>query len=72
MLPEDRLPRHSSTLLTKTYRIIAAVGNLQMANLLRMFDNDYGNACAAVGAVYFIGLILIAFAPETKGKPLPD
>lgn len=43
-----------------------------MANLLRMFDNDYGNACAAVGAVYFIGLILIAFAPETKGKPLPD
>ncbi len=53
-------------------RIIAAVGNLQMANLLRLFDNDYGNACAAVGAVYFVGLILIAFAPETKGKPLPE
>jgi len=53
-------------------RIIAAVGNLQMANLLLLFGNDYGNACAVVGGVYLVGLILICFAPETKGKPLPD
>ena len=53
-------------------RIIAAAGNLQMANLLAAFDNDYAQACAIVAGVYVVGLVLIAVAPETKGKPLPD
>ena len=53
-------------------RILAAAGNLQMANLLAAFDNDYGRACAVVAGVYMVGLVLIAVAPETKGKPLPD
>ena len=53
-------------------RIIAAVGNLQMASLLAAFNNDYGRACSVVAGVYFVGLILIALAPETKGKPLPE
>ncbi|MBN9118332.1 MAG: MFS transporter [Planctomycetes bacterium] len=53
-------------------RIIAAAGNLQMTNLLRAFDNDYAQACAIVAGVYVAGLVLIAFAPETKGKPLPE
>jgi MFS transporter, SHS family, sialic acid transporter len=53
-------------------RIIAAAGNLQMSNLLGLFGGDYAKACAVVAGVYVIGLILIAFAPETKGKPLPE
>ena len=53
-------------------RIIAAAGNLQMANLLTAFDKDYSRACALVAGVYVVGLVLIAFAPETKGKPLPE
>jgi MFS family permease len=53
-------------------RIIAAVGQLQMLNLLDAFDRNYANACAVVAAVYLFGLVLIAFAPETKGKPLPE
>ena len=53
-------------------RIIAAAGNLQMANLLAAFGNDYAQACAVVAGVYVVGLVLIAFAPETKGKPLPE
>jgi MFS family permease len=60
-------------------RIIAAAGNLQMSNLLAFFGGDsaaggesYAKACAVVAGVYFVGLILIAFAPETKGKPLPE
>jgi MFS family permease len=53
-------------------RIIAAAGNLQMPALLAAFDNDYGKACAVVAGVYIVGLVLIAFAPETKGKPLPE
>ncbi|HEY1188490.1 MAG TPA: MFS transporter, partial [Gemmata sp.] len=53
-------------------RIVAAAGNLQMANLLTFFDRDYSRACAVVAAVYVVGLVLIAFAPETKGRPLPE
>ena len=53
-------------------RIIAAAGNLQMANLLAQFDNDYGQACAVVAGVYCVGIVLILIAPETRGKPLPD
>ncbi|MCI0705373.1 MAG: MFS transporter [Planctomycetia bacterium] len=53
-------------------RIIAAAGNLQMANLLAAFNKDYSQACAIVAGVYVVGLLLIAIAPETKGKPLPE
>ena len=53
-------------------RIIAAAGNLQMVNLLAYFDKDYSRACALVAGVYVVGLVLIAIAPETKGKPLPE
>lgn len=53
-------------------RIIAAAGNLQMANLLAQFDNRYDYACSVVAAVYVVGLVLIAIAPETRGKPLPE
>jgi MFS family permease len=53
-------------------RIIAAAGNLQMANLLAAFGGDYAKACAIVAGVYLAGLVLIALAPETKGKPLPE
>ena len=53
-------------------RIIAAVGKLQMGNLLAAFDNDYARACSVVAGVYVVGLVLIGIAPETKGKPLPD
>ncbi len=53
-------------------RIIAAAGNLQMANLLAAFDNDYSRACTVVAGVYIVGLILIALSPETRGRPLPE
>jgi MFS family permease len=53
-------------------RVIAAAGTLQMANLLREFDDDYARACALVAGVYVVGLVLICVAPETKGKPLPE
>ena len=53
-------------------RIIAAAGNLQMSALMAFFNDDYAKACAVVPLVYAVGLILIAFSPETKGKPLPE
>jgi MFS transporter, SHS family, sialic acid transporter len=54
-------------------RILAAVGTLITGNLMRGFsENDYAKACSIMSSVYLLGLVLILFAPETKGKPLPD
>jgi hypothetical protein len=53
-------------------RVIAAVGVLQVGNLLALFGGDYARACGAVGLVYLIGLGLIWLAPETRGRPLPE
>jgi MFS family permease len=53
-------------------RIIAAVGTLQMGNLRLLFDNSYPRACSALSFIYLLGLVVIFFAPETRGKPLPE
>jgi hypothetical protein len=64
-------------------RILAAIGVLQVGNLLNVFDKDvmlgswtipHGHplACSTISLVYVIGMILIWFAPETRGKPLPE
>jgi hypothetical protein len=53
-------------------RILAAVGALQMGALMRTFEGSYAQAGAVITLVYVIGLIAIWFAPETRGKPLPE
>jgi len=53
-------------------RILASIGSLQTGALLKAFDNDYALACSVAAGVYVIGFVLIWFAPETKGKPLPE
>ena len=53
-------------------RILAAAGSLQMVNLLHAFNDDYAQACTVVAGIYVVGLVLIAIAPETKGRPLPE
>jgi MFS transporter, SHS family, sialic acid transporter len=58
-------------------RILAAVGSLQTGALLKAFPTkdgspDYATACSVAAGVYLIGFGLIWFAPETKGKPLPE
>ncbi len=53
-------------------RILAAIGALQMGSLMKFYDGSYAKAGAAITLVYILGLIVIWFAPETKGKPLPD
>jgi MFS transporter, SHS family, sialic acid transporter len=56
-------------------RVIAAIGVLQLGNLKRAFE-PYGLGDAHVytllSGIYVVGMILIWFAPETKGKPLPE
>ena len=52
-------------------RILAAIGAVQMGTLMGMFDGSYARAGAVITFIYLVGLVLIWFVPETKGKPLP-
>jgi MFS family permease len=52
-------------------RVIAAAGSLAMAQLVGFFGS-YPQASATISLVYVVGMVLIWFAPETKGKPLPQ
>jgi MFS transporter, SHS family, sialic acid transporter len=64
-------------------RILAAIGVLQVGSLLKWFDTDvaigsltippgHPLACSTICLVYLVGMVLIWFAPETHGKPLPE
>jgi len=33
---------------------------------------SYGRAASTVALIYVVGLVVLLFAPETRGKPLPD
>jgi MFS family permease len=54
-------------------RVIAAGGALYMSHLLKnVFHGDYAQAGAVISLIYLAGLVVIWFAPETRGKPLPE
>src|SRR5436190_5201808 len=53
-------------------RILAAGGALSMGQLMTFFHGSYARAGAVISLMYVLGLGLIWFAPETKGKPLPE
>ena len=53
-------------------RILAALGAWQMPALMAFFDKSYPRAGETIVLVYLVGMVLIWFAPETKGKPLPE
>jgi len=53
-------------------RLFAAAGALLQGNLVGAFGGSYAQAGAVVTLVYLLGMGLVWFAPETKGKPLPE
>jgi MFS family permease len=53
-------------------RIIAAIGGLQTATLMAFFDGSFPKAGSVLVAIYLVGVVLVWFGPETKGRPLPD
>ncbi len=55
-----------------TGRIFAAFGAVLGGQLVGYFDGDYARMGAVITLVYVLGLVLIWFVPETKGKPLPE
>ncbi|MDB5049291.1 MAG: naiP [Fibrobacteres bacterium] len=53
-------------------RFIAAGGAVYGGTMVKSFGGDIARMCSIVSLVYVLGLVLIWFAPETKGKPLPE
>lgn len=53
-------------------RILAAIGTLCMGGFVGLFGGDYGRAMGSITLIYIVGMIIVWFAPETKGKPLPE
>jgi MFS family permease len=53
-------------------RILAAVGALTQGKLVAHYGGSYAQAGAIVTLVYLLGMVLIWFARETKGQPLPE
>jgi MFS transporter, SHS family, sialic acid transporter len=53
-------------------RILAAIGVLQLPIIMKQWDLTFPQACSAMALIYLCGIVLISFAPETKGQPLPD
>ena len=53
-------------------RILAAVGALEMGALMKIFSGSYARAGALSTMIYMLGMIIIWFGPETRGRPLPE
>jgi MFS transporter, SHS family, sialic acid transporter len=49
-------------------RIFAAAGNIWAGSL----NVNYATMGQIVSLIYLVGIVLIWFSPETKGKPLPE
>lgn len=53
-------------------RVLAAGGTLGAGAMLNAFNEDYARMCSVISLIYVVGMILVWFGPETKGKPLPE
>jgi MFS family permease len=52
-------------------RLLAAVGPF-LTGFLEQSLGSLGLAASAIALIYLVGLAILPFAPETRGKPLPD
>jgi MFS family permease len=51
-------------------RLLASVGPFVTGYLVTVLGS-FGLAASAVALIYLVGLLILPFAPETKGQPLP-
>jgi MFS family permease len=52
-------------------RVLAAAGPFVTGALVAGLGS-FGRAASAVALIYAVGLAILPFAPETRGRPLPD
>jgi MFS family permease len=55
-----------------TARGAQGLSHLDVLSSLGSVDTPFRYAAIALSSVFFIGLLTLPFAPETKGKPLPE
>ena len=53
-------------------RILAAAGAMVAGGLVTFYNGSYAASGSVITLIYLVGMVLIWFAPETKGKPLPE
>lgn len=53
-------------------RIVAAIGGLQTATLMKAFDGSFPKAGSVMAAIYLVGVFIIWLGPETKDQELPE
>jgi len=52
-------------------RVLASVGPF-LTGFLEQSLGSLGRAASAIALIYLVGLLILPFAPETRGRPLPD
>ena len=52
-------------------RVLASVGPF-LTGFLEQSLGSLGRAASAIALIYLVGLAILPFAPETRGKPLPE
>ena len=52
-------------------RALASTGPFLTGYLVQQLGT-FGRAASTVALIYLVGLVLVVFAPETKGRPLPE
>lgn len=52
-------------------RVLASLGPFVTGFLVTVLGS-FGRAASAVALIYLVGLAILPFAPETRGKPLPE
>jgi len=52
-------------------RALASTGPFLTGYLVQQLGT-FGRAASAVALIYLVGLVILLFAPETRGRPLPD
>jgi MFS family permease len=52
-------------------RVLASAGPFLTGSLVHALGG-FGRAASAIALIYVLGLLLLPFAPETRGKPLPE
>jgi MFS family permease len=53
-------------------RIAAALGVVYSSSLVKLFGGSYAHAAMNISYILLLAIVMAAFAPETKGKPLPE
>jgi MFS family permease len=52
-------------------RVLASGGPFLTGYLVTSLGS-FGRAASAIALIYLVGLLILPFAPETKGQPLPE